>query len=66
MLGEGTFLALLRFLHEHREELKQVPLAIFALAMSLTSNGEQATVKEITSSRGGVLALGQEPSPAAS
>jgi hypothetical protein len=32
----------------------------------LSYDGEQATVKEITSSRGGVLALGQEPSPAAS
>jgi menaquinone-dependent protoporphyrinogen oxidase len=36
----GWHRSALRFLRRHRTELERVPLAIFALAMSLTSTGE--------------------------
>ena len=36
----GWHRSALRFLRQHRAELERVPLAVFALAMSLTSNGE--------------------------
>jgi menaquinone-dependent protoporphyrinogen IX oxidase len=36
----GWHRSALRFLRRHRAELERVPLAIFALAMSLTSTGE--------------------------
>jgi menaquinone-dependent protoporphyrinogen oxidase len=36
----GWHRSALRFLRRHRAELERIPLAVFALAMSLTSNGE--------------------------
>lgn len=36
----GWHRSALRFLRKHRGELERIPLAVFALAMSLTSTGE--------------------------